>query len=232
MYIPETNRKFVDAVLNIEDEKFQNLLDIMDFDVKLLNDINFTEGDPCPIYWITQCWETILAKPEEWKENVRCRISDLRDKNKRIRKIFEERFGITFEPIDFYNTDFWFYRFERDDTFLETFEFESQESEKKGYRLIDLELYLAAKKFDFQTVERLLKEGANSRCTVPEYDEDILYSIGSECGSIELSLDSFLVNNESLSILSDNAMDLIYVLGLGAYERMYELLVQYDPEKK
>lgn len=222
-----TKRSFIEAVLNIEDEKFRALLDDGIFDHGLLTDINISEGDPCPIYWITQCWEQILAVPEEWNEVDKGRISTLKEKNLNIRKIFEEHFKIEFKPIDFYNTSFWFYRIEKEESFFDFFGFSPDDTEQLLYPLIDYELYLSASKLDFITSERLLKEGANPETPVSIDSECILYSIASERNYLESILETFIIGNKLLSACSSNSIDIINVLGFGAYERMNKLLTRY-----
>ena len=86
------NNKYVNAVFNFDVDTFKTLLETEPFDLSLLQDIQFSGGVPCPIYWITQCWEIIFEHPEEWGEDCRETISKNKRRNLEIKKIFEKKF--------------------------------------------------------------------------------------------------------------------------------------------
>lgn len=222
-----TNQKYINAVFNFDAETFKTLLNTEPFDETLLQDIKFSEEVPCPIYWMTQCWEIIFAHPEECKEKYRQIFEENKQRNLEIKRLFEEKLNVVFKPIDFYNTDFWFYRNERDDTFEDVFYDDTKEKLiAKGYREIDLDLFVAVNKFDFEETERLLKLGANPSC---EIDEDSCYHrIGAECGFLDTELQGIFIKRVQRNPFEDNARDLIDLVGWAAHKSMYSLLLKYD----
>lgn len=222
-----TNQKYINAVFNFDAETFKTLLNTEPFDESLLQDFKFSEEVPCPIYWMTQCWEIIFAHPEECKEKYRQIIEENKQRNLEIKRLFEEKLNVVFKPIDFYNTDFWFYRNERDDTFEDVFYDDTKEKLiAKGYRGIDLDLFVAVHKFDFEETERLLKLGANPSC---EIDEDSCYHrIGAECGFLDTELQGIFIKRVQRNPFEDNARDLIDLVGWAAHKSMYSLLLKYN----
>lgn len=222
-----TNQKYINAVFNFDAETFKTLLNTEPFDESLLQDFKFSEEVPCPIYWMTQCWEIIFAHPEECKEKYRQIFEENKQRNLEIKRLFEEKLNVVFKPIDFYNTDFWFYRNERDDTFEDVFYDDTKEKLiAKGYREIDLDLFVAVHKFDFEETERLLKLGANPSC---EIDEDSCYHrIGVECGFLDTELQGIFIKRVQRNPFEDNARDLIDLVGWAAHKSMYSLLLKYD----
>ena len=63
--------ELVDAVFNIDVDRFKTLIESQKFDVRLLDNICGGEGGYCPIQWIIQCWEIILNTPDTWREDCR-----------------------------------------------------------------------------------------------------------------------------------------------------------------
>lgn len=224
-----TNQKYINAVFNFDAETFKTLLNTEPFDESLLQDIKFSEEVPCPIYWMTQCWEIIFAHPEAWKEDCRQIIEENKQRNLEIKRLFEEKLNVVFKPIDFYNTDFWFYRNERDDTSEDVFLFETKENLiAKGYREIDLDLFVAVHKFDFEETERLLKLGANPSCEIAEEGSFCYDRIGSECDFLGSGLQGIYIHRDQCDPFEDNARDLIDLVGWAAHKSMYSLLLKYD----
>lgn len=226
-----TNNKYINAVFNFDAEAFKTLLEKEPFDLSLLQDIKFAVAVPCPIYWITQCWEIIFEHPEEWKEDCREIIAENKRRNLEIKKIFEERFNVVFKPIDFYNTDFWFFRNEREDTFEDVLDERRDEMIAKGHRGIDLDLYVAVNKFDFKEAERLLELGANPVYEIPEEGSYCMDRIGAECSFLDIELQGIMIYRKQRNPMEENSNDLIDLIGLAAHERMYSLLSKYDPRK-
>lgn len=222
------NRKYINAIFNFDVETFKALLDKEPFDKSLLADIKFADDVPCPIYWITQCWEIIFEHPEDWNENHRGIIAENKKRNLEIKQIFTDMYNVDFKPIDFYNTNFWFFRDERDATCEEVFFGEDRnELMAKGYRDIDIDLYIAVNKFDFAEVEKLLKIGARPDCEFPD-DDNCMDRIGTECSYLETELQDIIIYNKHRNAIYDGAQPLIDLIGLAAHESMYSLLSKYD----
>ena len=227
------NQKYINAVFNFDAEAFKTLLSTELFDKSLLKDIKFSEGVPCPIYWMTQCWEIIFAHPEEWKKNCRHIIEENKQRNLEIKLMFEEKLGVVFKPIDFYNTDFWFFRNEREAAFDDVFWNNTREEMlDKGYREIDLDLYVAVNKFDFQEAERLLELGANPACEITDEGSSCFDRIGTESSFLDTEMQGIFIKREQRNPIADNARDLVDLVGWAAHESMYSLLSKYDTRKK
>lgn len=222
------NRKYINAVFNFDVETFKTLLNTEPFDKSLLSDIKFADDAPCPIYWITQCWEIIFEHPEDWNENYRGVIAENKKRNLEIKQIFTDIYNVDFKSIDFYNTNFWFFRDERDATCEDVFVGESRrELMAKGYRGIDIDLYVAVNKFDFAEVEKLLKIGANPACRFPD-DTDCIGRIGIECSFLETVLQNIIIYNKHHNPAGNGAQALIDLIGLAAHESMYSMLSKYN----
>ena len=227
MICPPIATAYTNAIIHIDVDAFKNLLETEPFDESMLTDIGFAVSVPCPIQWITQCWEIILEHPEEWKEQYKDIISDKKEKNLQIKKIFTDRFHVQFTPIDFYNSELWFYKTEKDESFEDFFDNSKEDMLSKGHREIDLELYIAVQKFDFGRVKCLLEQGANPMHEIPELESYCLDSIGTECGNLEMQLDHIITGDNTYEPSDDFAIDLINIIGLGANESMYRLLSKY-----
>lgn len=223
-----TREKYINAVFNFDSEAFKGLLQTEPFDPSLLTDIEFAYKMPCPIYWITQCWEIVFANPEEWVEEVQSKIAENKRRNLEIKELFSKEFAVSFQPIDFYNTDFYFYRNERDATFDKVILGESRDNLiAEGYHPIDLDLFVAVCKFDYSEVKRLLELGANPRCEITEEKMSCFSRITTECSSLEYNLQRIFLNQEN-GWEDFSVPALIDLLGLAAHESMYSLLSQYD----
>lgn len=234
MKASKINRQFIEAVFFLDAKRFKQLLDEFSFDKKLLEDVGH-EDCPFPIYWITQCWEVELAHPEEWREECRDAVQSSKERNLEIKRIFEHRFGVKFPPIDYYNTPISFYRSnddESDDDILDT----SKETLlSKGHREMDIDLYIAVHRFDFERVKQLLKAGANPYHNISE-DEDEEYDcmkrIGHELSFLSTQLSNVALGKERFSITKENGDSLLRDLfGLAAHGEMYALIEKYAGER-
>lgn len=227
----DVNRKYINAVFNFDVETFKTLLNTEPFDKSLLSDIKFANDAPCPIYRITQCWEIIFEHPEDWNENYRGVIAENKKRNLEIKQIFTDIYNVDFKPIDFYNTNFCFFRDERDATCEDVFVGESRnELMAKGYRGIDIDLYVAVNKFDFAEVEKLLETGANPACRFSD-DTDCIGRISIECSFLETELQDIIIYNKHHSPTDNDVQALIDLIGLATHESMYSLLSKYNLNK-
>ncbi len=101
----------------------------------------------------------------------------------------------------------------------------------KGFREIDLRLYQRVECFDFEQVEKLLKQGANPEVPMEDHPYSDIFS------AVELE-QSFLATIEIVPLFQifekkryrhdyDIGHLFANLLGLAAYTRMYRLLYQY-----
>lgn len=221
------NRQIVNAVYNIDPEEFLKLVGKHGFDPSLLEDIHIANGIPCPIHWITQCWEHSLDEAANWAEGVQETIAERIEQNMQFKQYFEEQHQVQFKPIDFYHTDFWFHRAEREDEFEDIFT-ESRDIMLSDYNAIDLDLYIAVCKFDYEEAEFLLESGANPARMIEEETYSCLELAGTECTYLEIQLNSIIMGVRKANIYQDSSY-LIELIGLAANKQMYGLLSRYDP---
>lgn len=95
----------------------------------------------------------------------------------------------------------------------------------KGYRAIDLDLFVAVSKYDFKETERLLELGANPVCIIKSEGDIIPYycmdSIGTECSYLNIELQDIIIDRVQRNPMKGDSVILIYLAGLAANESMY-----------
>lgn len=104
-----------------------------------------------------------------------------------------------------------------------------------GIREIDLDLYIAVHRFDFERVEQLLKAGANPYHNISE-DEDEEYDcmkrIGHKLSFLSTQLSNVALGKERFSITKEDGDSLLRDLfGLAAHGEMYTLLHKYAGDR-
>ncbi len=230
-------KRFVNAVFNINVEEFRKLLDTETFDEELFSkfpveddeDNDDYDGEDyvceieCPIYWISQCWDLAIGNPENWKHSSI--VAKRKNDNLEIMQLFRERLNVNFEPIDFYNSEIHFFRNEPDDSFKDVFG-ETEEKILANHRKIDAELYVAVNKFDYQTVEELLKAGAEPYVEFCD-DTNCWERIDMHTSFLSVNLDHILLSDEK-SLLDQDYFS--YLFDWAAHEKMWSLLEKYDKE--
>lgn len=231
----ELRQKYINAVLNINVEEFEHLLETEPFENDLLDRLIPSLPKGCSILYIIQCWEIILA--DEWKGEYGEIVEKRRKQNEKIKQIFIEKLQVEFPPIEWYLEPFYFYRNWEDETVEDILDKTRKELNEQGFCDLDIDLYCAVCKFDFKETERLLKAGANPNTNIdgefnPEFDEEpenCFDRIGRECDFLEFAaLNEFIRGNEYVS--SDYYRCLSDLVGLAAHKKMYSLLLEYDKE--
>ncbi len=230
-------KRFVNAVFNINVEDFRKLLDTEIFDEELFskfpieddeNNDDYDEEDyvceiECPIYWISQCWDLVIGKPENWKHSSI--VAKRKNDNLEIMRLFRERLNVNFESIDFYNSEIHFFRNYPEDSFYDVF-LEDEEKILANHKKIDAELYVAVNKFDYQTVEELLQAGANPRVEIDD-DTNCWERIGMHTSFLCVNLQHILLSDEK-SLLDYEYFS--HLFDWAAHEKMWSLLEKYDKE--
>lgn len=222
------NIQFINAVFNMDADECLYLIDKDFFDRSLLEDIELSQREKCPVQWITQCWEIVLENPNEWKSEYIEVVTQQKEKNLRIKNLFTERLGVSFQPIDFYKTDFGFFREERGETFEYFYLDTKANMSAKGYKEIDLDLYLAVNKFDFEEVEKLLRLGGNPNLDVENGEYNCIDRIRVECCFLEIQLEDIIMGRQQRNLMDVDSRDLVDLIGLAAHETMYNLLSKYQ----
>ena len=86
----EVRQKYINAVLNIDVEGLEHLLDTEPFDHSLLDRLLPPCPKGCSILWLIQCWEIILA--EEHQGEYGEIVAKRRKQNAKIKHLFIELF--------------------------------------------------------------------------------------------------------------------------------------------
>lgn len=228
----EVRQKYINAVLNIDVEGLEHLLDTEPFDHSLLDRLLPPCPKGCSILWLIQCWEIILA--EEHQGEYGEIVAKRRKQNAKIKHLFIEKIHANFIPINFQISPFIFYRSDLDETVEDIFSLTREQLNAKGIRNIDIDLFCAVCKFQFKEVKKLLRAGANPNAPVDIYgiDEDeegqtCLNRIGIEYDYLEFASLNKLISGEEY-VTSDYYRYFTDLIGLAAHKKMYSMLLKYN----
>ena len=226
------------AVFYARPEILNSLIDAGVFDKNLLQDTRIL-CKPFPIWRISQCWK-VISSMTGWRDDIRADVEAFRQRNEEVMKIFEDRLGVDFTPVDYqlYHDDF--YCDYPDESAEDQLVIESvQELLDAGVRQIDIDLYCAGAKFYYAEVERLLKKGGNPAAWLPDISPSGFQlddCIGAECSFLSTEVAHFLYSKKSSEPLY--RLFLCDLVGWAAHETMYDLIEahrqfpHWEPEAK
>jgi hypothetical protein len=183
---------------------------------------------PFPLHYVTLCNKTRWRYPEEWSDTqMAIKI------NHKVNKMFnfwKEYMNIdTFPEIDYISfcEDAWNLRWDNDICGEEATEYI-----KAGYTEKDIELYIAAKHFELNRVEKLLNEGVNPNIwlSLTNDDSNSINAINST------SVEMMHLIDELYNIIIGECKDCYWVrlhqlAALAANSEMYRLLSKYKKEE-
>ena len=224
----------IKMVYHNEYDAIVELISKKEFNPGLLDDIGLFDK-PFPLYYITKCHQIIMAG--NFIEKIMPFILNQREKIEKIMDLWRNRFQIdTNKDIEFKNYEDAFYCDADDATFYDVFLDPKERFIENGCREIDLELFEAVNKFNYDEVRRLLKEGANPDANLlpkdAKYPDDpcnCLDRIGGECSYL-FSCEVFPILGEKHGLwylnYSLTSKDIGVLIGLAAHEKMYELLIK------
>ena len=222
--MPNYIQKAINAVFYANPVKLQQLIDEGHFPARLLEDTGFMTM-PFPIWRIPQCWEDAIGEVSHWSKPVQYLIADFKARVFQVKEILRNSFNIEFTPIDYQQYTDDFFAAGPDESIEEALFLDSiEDAYKNGARPIDLDLYYAGVRFDFARTEELLKQGANPDIPLDEYDNYLYDRIATEAAFSETELDR--IWKYGYRYEADYA-DISRLVGYGAHERMYDLLVKY-----
>lgn len=202
------------------------------FNNRLLEDIGICEM-PFPIYYITLCYKRVM-----WQDFIEETMPMVLEQRKRIDDLllfWEENCGVDIhQKIDYKKYSELFYCADETDSIEDVFFDDIQKYLDNGCRMIDLELFEAVEKFQFERVKDLLEKGANPEAkliSIDEKDKNDYYNcfdrIGMECSYL-CSCEVFPMLKKKLGAWYINYAitdkDLGDLLGWAAHEDMYKLL--------
>ncbi len=217
---------FVQAVFNVDADRFFKLVNDGCFSKMLARDANVFPDVVLPLHYITICWDIILSKYDECKEEYKEIVYKKKCENDKIKEFFVSQCGIDMKSFSFseYKENGYLYC-DDDDCTIEYFFDESKDRLiERGHRSIDIELYCSASRLNYEETEQLLKQGAN-----PEEEffmdgmyESIYAKIGTRCALVESELKDAIIGN---SIQPQHIHDSIaFLLQLASLETMFTLL--------
>jgi hypothetical protein len=224
--------KFLNAVFYTDTDEFFKLVEEGGFSTLFTNDMKIFSNDALPIHYITICWDIILSKYNEFKDEYKQKVYEKKCKNDRIKEFFIKEQHLDMEHIPFQSYSGHFYSDDTDETAEDCLCCSLEDLQKAHYRQIDIDLYCYVCKFDFENVELLLKQGANPNVTFFEDTDNEMGNcfgrIGDECAFLECELRNVMFNEHSNQKPNVTGRDICDLIGLAAHEKMYSLLEKYD----
>ena len=220
-------KQYVKAVFRMDADSFFTLVENRGLPEGILEDCGVFSDVPLPLHYITICWDIIIR--EVYSDiNERDYPKEYANKtgNDRLKEYFATRHNLEMESIPFrdYGKYFYISCYPFEDFRPEDIMFEPRgKLLKAGCRKKDIELYYYADTFDFDKVESLLKEGADSNYTF-EGDNQCIGRIGAEAAFLSTMIDLGDICEGSL-LDFDEKMGLL--IGYAAHEKMYGLLQRY-----
>lgn len=180
-----------------------------------------------PVWGLTECQRWIFGA--DWKGNKHeSEVQSLLRKNQGVMSFWKDDMHFAVEEINFQRyTDVFF----ADDP-MDSYEEQCRgEYIRKGYKPIDVDLWIAVNKFDYKEVERLLKVGADPEVKDRDDERNCLDRISAECAYLDACTDVFYLmfeyertGNVPNQIDKETLYDLI---GFAAHEKMYALMQPY-----
>ena len=193
---------------------------------------------PFPLHYVTLCYEAIWRDADKWKDkewaNAAKKSTDV------MIEFWKEYYGVeSFPRIEYriYNEDDFYCAWD-DETDEDILFKPKSEFISYGKREIDLDLYCAVERFQFEKVEELLKQGANPRAEI--YDGlnnlDVPFDSWSAIDRIDVEVGFLCCETMSFlhQLFSKQAhwflgeMLLHNILGLAAHSEMGKLLKEYE----
>ncbi len=231
-------RALLYAVVLNDVEATKTLLATLEYK-SLLEDIGLL-SKPFPLHYISLCNEVIYRDADEWR--VKDWAITQRDKSCAMVEFWKEFYGVNeFEKIDYrtYYDDF--YCVDPDDTDEDILWAPKSKFIEVGNREIDVDLYCAVCRFDFERTLHLLEMGANPNVNLydkPESELEEWEKFDGWHALDRIGTEESYLATETFWILRDAETDMIKrswidggtiskILGIAAHSEMYELLEKY-----
>lgn len=222
--------KFLNAVFFTDTDEFLKLIEEGCFSSQFTNDMKIFSDVVFPIHYFTICWDIILSKYDEFREEFKQQVYKKKCKNDIIKEFFIKEQHLDMEHINFQQYTGYFFSDEADLSAEDCLMCDSKDLQKNQYRQMDIDLYCYVCKFDFKNVEQLLKEGANPNVIFFEDTNNDMGNcfsrIGNECAFLDCELRNVMFKEHSNQEPSEQ--EICDLIGLAAHEKMYSLLTKYD----
>lgn len=209
--------KLINAVYRIDVDEVRTLVDDYQFS-DIAKDISLLSSQ-FPLYYITLCHKEVLA--ETYVDSCMPRVVELRQRCDDMMRLWRKEYKRMDAEIEYNRYCNYFLCASQDSTFKEAFWCEESEVQNGEARQIDLDLALAVKKFDFETTERLLLDGANMDLII---DGESLYDMIESELNFLCSCEVQLLGHELDKNKVVTSREIGDLIGWAAYVKMYKLL--------
>ena len=164
-----------------------------------------------------------------WDCEVHDRVAAAVKANAEIKRMFEEDYGIQYEPIDFDDSKATFYPRKNNETEDDILDKTRQQLINEDVRELDIDLFVAVHKYSFAEVDRLLALGAEPRRWINRAADDCtsLVSIVSDLSYNKFSIIDYVLSYGSHSDECFQIGDLVDLYGWAAAEKMNTLVHKY-----
>ncbi len=216
------------AVIFNEYEIVKSLLENENYDKTVFTDIGSDcyFDIPIPVYYISKCWEICLN--HDFSESFNPIFQKNYENAKKILALFKEKLGVQEVEIPFSKISSACWALE-DDSEEDILEGKKADFISKGIREIDLDLYTAVQKMDFQKAEELLKNGANPHYKhYGEDDGDLLDLCGAECSYQATCQAGEIIRSPGWFKNAIDEEEIGNIFRWAANEKMYEILNKYS----
>lgn len=232
--LPKVSNQLLEACLFSDLEGIKDGLKEIS-DKSVLEDVNLY-SIPTPLYHLTLLNQMVFDT-EYWTDlddEDKKVVFWMEERTKRVEDYWKEYYRVTelLSPEYEKYTEADFYRAWEDDDDEDILDAPKDKFLQYGCRELDVDLYLAAERFQFEIVESLLKRGANPCAElcyeVDSYDSHMTYNrIGTEV--VYLSLELLPVYRKMFAGKDGTPYDNIYLdlLGLAEHIKMEKLFEKY-----
>ena len=222
---------FVLAVIFNEYDAVKNILDSGNYNEDVFLDISMKNyfGLPIPVQYISRCWEICLNPEQQFREPFNQTVIKHYENAKKILDLLKEQKGVEVGEIPFSKIYGATWAWE-DDTDEEVLDGKKSDFIAHGIREINLDLFIAVQKMEFDKAKSLLEKGANPMYEHPGYD-DLLAICGCECTYQVTCQAGELIKSPGWVRNSINKDEIANIFRWAANEKMYELLESYLPQK-
>ncbi|MBR1513342.1 MAG: hypothetical protein IJ622_03520 [Bacteroidales bacterium] len=161
----------INAVLQIDADKFFQLIDEGQLAPHLMTDTQLVSGVNFPLHYITMCWDVLLSKYNEYSEEYKDSVFRKKIQNDRIKEYFEKTCGLQMNSVPYADYHNCFYCINPEATVEDILDESENELLEKGYLKKDIDLHCGVYKMDFEITKCLLEEGANPETIFDDEDE-------------------------------------------------------------
>jgi len=227
----KSNKKneIVRAVFNIDYNRFKSLCDQGCFDVSLCQD---SDDLPYPLHYVTICWDMIFSHLEDWKEKYKPTLRKRKEENDKFKTFFETECGLDMSNIPF--SDYWycFYCSDPDNDVEDCLYHTVKELKNLGLSDCDIELAMQVRKFHFDEVEKLLKQGADPLKNMTDEEDEYDDCVTRIYREVQFMYSEITDEVLGQRMILGEERDFNDILNLAAHEKMDHLLDEYYSNHK